>query len=71
MESGTITIITTNGIVRVPASRWARDDSGDVPVYDDSDDDAETITTVDSDAFVAAVRGAPTVREPSARDQIP
>jgi hypothetical protein len=67
-DTTTITIITTSAVARVSAAEWARDDSGDVHFYE-SDGDAETVATVDSESFVAAVRGHPAVFAPESADR--
>jgi phage tail sheath gpL-like len=54
----TITIITSDGLLTFGAARWARDESGDVHLYETgSDDSGATIATIDASAFVAAVAG--------------
>lgn len=54
----TIAIITTDTLLTFGAARWARDESGDVHVYEaSSDDGGETIATINASEFVAAVAG--------------
>ena len=54
----TITIITTDTLLTFGAARWARDESGDVHVYEaSSDDSSATIATINASEFVAAVAG--------------
>lgn len=54
----TITIITTDTLLTFGAARWARDESGDVHVYEaTSDESGATIATINASEFVAAVAG--------------
>lgn len=54
----TITIITTDTLLTFGAARWARDESGDVHVYEaSSDDGGATVATINASEFVAAVAG--------------
>jgi len=52
----TFTIITTTATFGVDGDRWARDDTGDVYVYADGDEDP--VCTVDAGQFVACLRTA-------------